>query len=98
MFFDLSFMPLVEEIAPRLADGATFVALTDRANMPGPATIANLLCYEEAIAGAADDFDWPDFDDRTIAALCEAGRPGGSAGPRRFGPAADGRRPWCRTS
>ena len=66
-------MPLVEEIAPRLGT-ARFVALTDRANMPGPA-IANLLCYEEAIAGAADDFDWPDFDDRTIAALSSlAGR------------------------
>ena len=73
VFFDLSFMPLVEEIAPRLGT-ARFVALTDRANMPGPA-IANLLCYEEVIAGAADDFDWPDFDDRTIAALSSlAGR------------------------
>ena len=68
-------MPLVEEIAPRLATVTTFVALTDRANMPGPATICDLLCYEDVIAGASDDFDWPDFDDRTIAALCTmAGR------------------------
>ena len=43
--------------------------------MPGPAMIPNLLCYEDAIAGAADDFDWPDFDDGTIAALSSmAGR------------------------
>ena len=75
VFFDLSFMPLVEEIAPRLANVQRFIALTDRTNMPGPATIANMLCYEDAIAGAADDFDWPDFDDRTIAALSSmAGR------------------------
>ena len=75
VFFDLSFMPLVEEIAPRLANVQRFVALTDRTNMPGPAAIPNLLCYEDAIAGAADDFDWPDFDDRTIAALSSmAGR------------------------
>jgi fatty-acyl-CoA synthase len=70
VFFDLSFMPLVEEIAPRLAAATTFIALTDRTNMPAPATISDLLCYEDVIAGAPDDFDWPDFDDETIAALC----------------------------
>ena len=70
LFFDLSFMPLVEEISPRLAAATTFIALTNRANMPVPATICDLLCYEDVIAGASDDFNWPDFDDQTIAALC----------------------------
>ena len=75
VFFDLSFMPLVEEIAPRLATATTFVALTDRANMPAPATIWDLLCYEDVVAAASDDFDWPEFDDGTIAALSRmAGR------------------------
>jgi 3-(methylthio)propionyl---CoA ligase len=75
VFFDLSFMPLVEEIAPRLAAATTFVALTDRTNMPVPATIWDLLCYEDIVAEASDDFDWPDFDDETIASLCKlAGR------------------------
>ena len=75
VFFDLSFMPLVEEIAPRLAAATTFIALTDRTNMPVPATIWDLLCYEDVIAGASDDFDWPDFDEETIASLCRmAGR------------------------
>ncbi len=70
VFFDLSFMPLVEEIAPRLANATTFVALTDRANMPAPATIWDLLCYEDVVDAASDDFDWPEFDDATIGALC----------------------------
>jgi 3-(methylthio)propionyl---CoA ligase len=69
VFFDLSFMPLVEEIAPRLAAATTFIALTERANMPVPGTIWDLLCYENFIAGAPDDFDWPDFDDKTIASM-----------------------------
>ena len=30
LFFDLSFMPLVEEISPRLAAATTFIALTNR--------------------------------------------------------------------
>ena len=43
--------------------------------MPVPATIWDLLCYENVIAGASDDFDWPDFDEDTIASLCRmAGR------------------------
>ena len=69
VFFDLSFMPLVEEIAPRLTSATTFIAMTDRTNMPAPATIWDLLCYEDVIAGEGDDFDWPDFDDETIASL-----------------------------
>jgi fatty-acyl-CoA synthase len=59
IFFDLSFMPLVEEIAPRLATAQTFVALTDRANMP---VSPNLLCYEEIIAQAPEGAGWPGFD------------------------------------
>ena len=81
LFFDLSFMPLVEAISPRLAAATTFIALTNRANMPVPATICDLLCYEDVIADASDDFNWLDFDDQTIAALCGiAGRATGQDG------------------
>lgn len=50
--FDLSFMPLVEDVAPRLAPDLAWIALTDRANMPGPGEAPNLLCYEDVLAGA----------------------------------------------
>ncbi|HRO09918.1 MAG TPA: AMP-binding protein [Amaricoccus sp.] len=50
LFFDLTFMPLVEEIGPRLASVRTFIAMTDRADMPGPGAIPNLLCYEDLVA------------------------------------------------
>ena len=55
---------------PRCRSATTFIALTDCTNMPVPATIWDLLCYEDVIAGASDDFDWPDFDEETIASLC----------------------------
>ena len=88
VFFDLSFMPLVEEIAPRLA--AATIRRADRLHEhAGAGHHRDLLCYEDVIAGAADDFDWPDFDEGTIASLCR-GRSGGRAGPRLFGAAADG--------
>jgi len=52
LFFDLSFMPLVESIAPRLATARCSVALAGEADMPGPAAIPNLRCYETILATA----------------------------------------------
>jgi fatty-acyl-CoA synthase len=50
-------MPLVESIAPRLATARCSVALAGEADMPGPAAIPNLRCYEAILAGAPDRGD-----------------------------------------
>ena len=73
LFFDLSFLPLIEAIAGRVKTIKAFVAMTDRAHMPAPSAtskVPNLLCYEELMAGASDEFDWPEFDENTAATLC----------------------------
>jgi fatty-acyl-CoA synthase len=70
LFFDLSFLPLIEAIAPRVKTIKAFVAMTDRAHMPASTTVPGLLCYEELVAGASDDFAWPSFDENTAASLC----------------------------
>ena len=70
LFFDLSFLPLIEAIAGRVKTIKTFVALTDRAHMPASCQLPNLLCYEELIEGASDRFDWPVFDENTASSLC----------------------------
>jgi fatty-acyl-CoA synthase len=54
LFFDLSFMPLVESAAPMLATARCSVALASEADMPGPAAIPNLRCYEAILASAPD--------------------------------------------
>jgi fatty-acyl-CoA synthase len=54
LFFDLTFMPLVESVAPRLATTRCSVALAGEADMPGPAAIRSLSCYEAFLAGAPD--------------------------------------------
>src|SRR5438552_5532186 len=41
IFFDLSFLPLIETIAPQVKTVRAFVALTDRAHMPGQTAIPN---------------------------------------------------------
>src|SRR5688572_5358020 len=45
LFFDLTFLPLVEAIAPQVKTIRHFVAMTDRAHMPANSTLPNLLCY-----------------------------------------------------
>src|SRR3954464_3250825 len=63
LFFDLTFLPLVEAIAHRVKTIKTFVAMTDRAHMPADSKIPNLRCYEELAAANSDSFSWPSFDE-----------------------------------
>jgi fatty-acyl-CoA synthase len=70
LFFDLTFLPLVEAIAGRVKTIKTFVCMTDRANMPEATKIPGLLCYEELLAEGNDCFDWPQFDENTASSLC----------------------------
>ena len=69
VFFDLTFLPLVEKLAPHCPGVTTWIAMTDRAHMPH-STLPNLLCYEDLLAAEDDDFDWPEFDENTAAGLC----------------------------
>ena len=68
--FDLSFLPLVEAIAPHVATVRAFVAMTDRAHMPASSAIPDLLCYEDLLEAQSPRFEWPDFDERTASSLC----------------------------
>ncbi len=70
VFFDLTFLPLVERLAPQLKTVKGFVLMTDRAHMPKQSPIPNLLCYEELLEAQDDKFDWPSLDERTAACLC----------------------------
>jgi fatty-acyl-CoA synthase len=69
VFFDLTFAPLLEKLAPQLKSVRHFVAMTDRAHMPKE-RIPGVLCYEELVEAEAADFEWPSFDERTAACLC----------------------------
>ena len=69
MFFDLTFAPVVEKIAALCPKVRGWVAMTDRAHMPA-LKIDNLLCYEDLVAEASDQYEWPQFDERDAACLC----------------------------
>src|SRR6188508_1517748 len=64
LFFDLTFLPLIEAIAGRVKTIRHFVAMTASTKVP------NLLCYEELIEPHDDRFDWPTFDEALASSLC----------------------------
>jgi acyl-CoA synthetase (AMP-forming)/AMP-acid ligase II len=70
IFFDMTFLPLVEAVAARLKTVKHFVAMTDRAHMPAASKIPNLLCYEELLDAQDDRYDWPQFDENAASSLC----------------------------
>ncbi|MEM5431731.1 3-(methylthio)propionyl-CoA ligase [Cupriavidus oxalaticus] len=70
IFFDLTFLPLVQAIAKRCKTVKAFVAMTDRAHMPEDCGIANLLCYEDLLERSSAAYTWPDFDEDIASTLC----------------------------
>ena len=69
VFFDLTFLPLVEKLAPACPHVTTWIAMTDAAHMPSSA-LPNLLCYEVLLDAEDDDYAWPEFDENAAASLC----------------------------
>lgn len=69
VFFDLTFLWLVEELAPHCPQVRAFVAMCGADDMP-QTTMPNLHCYEELMAAADADYPWPVFDEHSAAGLC----------------------------
>lgn len=70
LFFDLTFLPLIEAVAAHCKTVKAFVLMADRDRMPKETKIANLLCYEDLMASSSDDYEWPQFDENSAASLC----------------------------
>src|SRR5258708_467062 len=69
IFVDLSFVPLMESLAPRLKHARGVIVMTDAAHKPATA-LPHVLCYEELIEGRPEGFDWPSFDEWTASSMC----------------------------
>ncbi|HYZ39559.1 MAG TPA: long-chain-fatty-acid--CoA ligase [Stellaceae bacterium] len=69
LFVDASFVPLVERLAPQFPKDCRIVLMTEEGGEPATG-VAKLPCYEELIRDEHADFEWPEFDERTAAALC----------------------------
>lgn len=69
LFFESSFLPLVEKIASDLPTVGLFILMGDRAWMPATTTIPNLQCYEDFISTGDEGFNWPVFDELSASSL-----------------------------
>ena len=70
LFFDITFLPIIQAIAGRVKTIKAFVAMTDRAHLPQDSGIANLLCYEDLIDGNPEAYEWPSFDENLASSMC----------------------------
>jgi len=70
VMFDATFAPLIAAIAPHCPKVELWVALSDAVNMPAACGVPDVRCYEEFIAPHDARLEWPEFDERTGAALC----------------------------
>lgn len=70
LFFDMTFLPLVEVFAAHCTTVRGFIIMCDRDRMPRDSKVPNLLCYEELLADSSDDYEWPMFDENSASSLC----------------------------
>jgi 3-(methylthio)propionyl---CoA ligase len=70
LFFDTSFAPIIEKIAKHCPNVIAWICMTDADNMPALDAVDNVYCYETLIASQPQEFEWPQFDERSAAAIC----------------------------
>ena len=70
LFFDITFLPIVEAIVDKCPTLKHFILLTDEAHMPAGHKVPGLKAFESYIAGKSQDVVWGDFDERTACGLC----------------------------
>ena len=72
LFVDLTFVELLGTLLPKLPTVKAVIVMTDKENMPDTSSwsVPGIHCYEEFLDGGAEEFDWPEFDERTCSSLC----------------------------
>jgi len=70
LFFDLSFLPLVQAVHAKCTTVKHWVAMCDKGKLPADSGIPNLTSYEALIDGLSTSFDWPQLDENTASSMC----------------------------
>ena len=68
--FDMSFLPIVKGIWQHCSTVKHWIALCDADKLPADTGIPNLHSYEAWIGAESEQYAWPQFDERSAAALC----------------------------
>ena len=70
MCFDMTFLPIVKAIWSKCTTVKHWIALCDADKLPADTGIPGLRSYEAWIADEPQTYAWPQFDERSAAALC----------------------------
>ena len=70
MFFDLTFLPLVERLAPICPKVEKWVLMAGPEHLPAASVMPGLCSYEDLLAAERADYVWPTFDENTACSLC----------------------------
>jgi 3-(methylthio)propionyl---CoA ligase len=68
--FDMTFLPLIKAIWSKCSTVKHWIALCDAAQLPADTGIAGLQSYEAWIGRESQAYAWPQFDEKSAAALC----------------------------
>ena len=70
LFFDMSFLPIVQAIHTRCPHIKQFVALCDEARLPKDSGIPGLVSYEAMLSAQSSTYVWPTFDENSASSMC----------------------------
>ncbi|MES2383707.1 MAG: 3-(methylthio)propionyl-CoA ligase [Pseudomonadota bacterium] len=70
LFFDMSFLPLVQAFHAKCSTIKHYIALCDADKLPADSGIPNLSSYEAWIAPHSADYHWPSFDENSASSMC----------------------------
>jgi fatty-acyl-CoA synthase len=70
MFFDLTFLDIVQKLVVECPSIKTWVALCDQNELPANAKVPGLISYEQFIGNETADLVWPSFVENTASSLC----------------------------
>ena len=70
LFFDMSFLPLVQAFHAKCTTIKHYIALCDADKLPADSGIPNLSSYEAWIAPHSPNYVWPSFDENSASSMC----------------------------
>ena len=68
LFVDTTFVPIIEQLAPKLPKNLVVVVMADTASMSNFSN--HYLCYETLISKSSQNIIWPDLPENSAAGLC----------------------------
>jgi fatty-acyl-CoA synthase len=66
---DITFVPLIEKIAPHLKTIEKFIIMVGKDHMP-ETCLENTVSYEELLEAEDGNYEWPKLDENTACGLC----------------------------